>query len=278
MALGKYRKIFLTRMLVEANCSWWLLSKEWGVWSRNCGNHSIFAQWLQITQPLHCNTGAACLYLKSRCLQRSVLPRGHLCDITDPRSCFWSAWILIINLDRGDWAQKDVPLIGDSRMRNDKMPCHLGKVTMVWGSGASNTLWLFVHVYGYLFMPPAFKFRPCGHHIQNGSQGKPSRHWIQAQSPYFTKRLQKLWPSSRVWFTIVVARGQTIQVHHSPMDLNQSSGHWDNFKVSLAVWCHIKSSWEPPPVSESSNPSMAALPTFCAKRCYQNVPCPSELV
>lgn len=125
------------------------------------------------------------------------------------------------------------------------MPCHLGKVIMVWGSGASNTLWLFVHVYGYLFMPPAFKFRPCGHHIQNGSQGKPSRHWIQAQSPYFTKRLQKLWPSSRVWFTIVVARGQTIQVHHGPMDLNRSSGHWDNFKVSLAVLCHIKSSWEP---------------------------------
>ena len=123
-----------------------------------------------------------------------------------------------------------------------------------------------------------FKFKPCGHHIQNGSQGKPSRHWIQAQSPYFTKRLQKLWPSSRVWFSIVVARGQTIQVHHGPMDRNQSSGHWDNFKVSLAVWFHIKSSWEPPPVSESSNPSMAALPTFCAKRCYQNVPGPYELV
>ena len=158
------------------------------------------------------------------------------------------------------------------------MPCHLGKVIMVWGSGASNTLWLFVHVYGYLFMPPVFKFKPCGHHIQNGSQGKPSRHWIQAQSPYFTNRLQKLWPSSRVWFSIVVARRQTVQVHHGPMDRNQSSGHWDNFKVSLAVWFHIKSSWEPPPVSESSNPSMAALPTFCAKRCYQNVPCPSELV
>lgn len=148
------------------------------------------------------------------------------------------------------------------------MPCHLGKVTMVWGSGASNTLWLFVHVYGYLFMPPAFKFRPCGHHIQNGSQGKPSRHWIQAQSPYFTKRLQKLWPSSRVWFTIVVARRAN---HSSPSRSHGSEpkfrtlGQFQSFFSSLMSHKVILGA---PSVSESSNPSMAALPTFCAKRCW----------
>lgn len=97
--------------------------------------------------------------------------------------------------------------------------------------------------------------------------------------PTSTKRLQKLWPSSRVWFTIVVARGQTIRFHpsrsHGSEPKFRTLGQFQSFFSSLMSHKVILGA---PPVSESSNSSMAALPTFCAKRCYQNVPCPSELV
>lgn len=75
----------------------------------------------------------------------------------------------------------------------------------------------------------------------------------------------------------MVARGQTIQVQDACLDLDpkpRTVGQIHRFlsclilhKVILGIFL----------VRESSNPSTAALYTFYAERCHQNLLCPSEL-
>lgn len=73
----------------------------------------------------------------------------------------------------------------------------------------------------------------------------------------------------RVWFSFAVVTGPTSQVYRGPMDLNpklRTLGKFHHFFSSLSSHKVILGA---PLVSESSNPSMAALRTFCTARCHQ---------
>lgn len=123
------------------------------------GSHSISAQaqWLSDRRPLHCNTGVACLYPRARWLERSVLPLRPPVWHHRP----WILFLRFMDLDRQPRLGWPGPRKHSShrRLESDKLQkCHVAWKKSSWfgDSCASDTLQIFVHVYGYLFMPPAF--------------------------------------------------------------------------------------------------------------------------